>query len=462
MSYEELRASFEQAGQAHVFQFWNELNESERAQLLDDCARVDFAWVEQRLRQFRRESSATMPALDIRPAPVIRLPSADAERAAEAEARRAGEEALRGGKLAAFLVAGGQGTRLGFEGPKGCYRIGPISDRTLFRWHAEQIRARARRYGAKIPWYVMTSRANHADTVAYFEQNDYLGFDRTDVMLFQQGMVPSLDKDGKLILAEKHALAMNPDGHGGSLTALARSGAVADMKKRGVEYVSYFQVDNPLVTICDPVFAGYHILARAEMSSKILDKSGPEEKVGHICINNGKLTVIEYSDMDFVNMHARDTSGRLVFWAGSIAIHMLSVGFVERVGGKAELPWHVARKKIPFVGENGRKKTPDSPNGVKFETFVFDALPLASGSVTMEVAREDEFAPVKNASGVDSAESCRELLSGRFRRWLDACGMEPPAAPAALEISPLYALDAQELGAKLPRGSKIAAGTLLE
>ncbi len=463
---DELRRKFDEHDQGHVFAFWDELNQEERDALLADCEYVNFGWMQERTRQFKRESTAEIESVLLEPAPIIRLPQTDEDKRKKEEARAIGEQALRDNRLAAFLVAGGQGTRLGYDGPKGCYPIGPVSRRTLFMWHAEQLRALAMKYNTTIPWYIMTSRANDAATRRYFQDNDFLGLSPDDVFFFQQSMVPSLSPDGKLLLAAKNRLALNPDGHGGSLSALVRSGAIADMRRRGIDTISYFQVDNPLVTICDPVFAGYHLQAGAQMSSKILEKNAPEEKLGHMCTLNGKTTVIEYSDMDFSHMHARDENGRLKFWAGSIAIHMLSVDFVAQVGTGARLPWHIARKKIPYFDGN-EVVQPEKPNGIKFETFVFDALPLAASSINMEVVREDEFAPVKNPAGVDSVESGRRLLSNRFAKWLEACGKQVPCdedgnAAIKIEISPLYALTAEELRDKLPADLKLESDLLLE
>ena len=462
-----LKRRFETAGQGHVFAGFDRLDAGTRAQFLATLETVDLDWVRARLDQYRKEKDAGPRRPELKPAPVIALPKTEAERADRAAARAIGEEALRTGRLAAFVVAGGQGSRLGFEGPKGCYPIGAVTGRPLFRFHAEQIRARAKRYGTVIPWYIMTSTANDADTRAFFESNQYFGFDRKDVFFFPQAMVPSIDFEGKLILAAPGELALNPDGHGGSLTALAKSGAVADMKRRGIDTISYFQIDNPLITICDPVFAGYHLRAGADMSSKILEKCAPDEKVGAIAYIDGQLGVVEYSDLDPVNMHARDASGRLVYWAGSIAIHMLAVDFVERVGGHARLPWHVAVKKIPFAGADGTVVKPEKANGVKFETFVFDALPLTRASITMEVAREDEFAPVKNPDGIDSVVSCRELLTARAARWLEAAGIRVPRGangqPAQpIELSPLYALDEDDMRRKAPRAPDWQAPVVLE
>jgi UDP-N-acetylglucosamine/UDP-N-acetylgalactosamine diphosphorylase len=462
-----LRERFEAAGQGHVFAHWDDLDASRREALLEQLAAVDLDWVRERYEQYRAEQSGeeTPPALE--PAPVITLPESEEEKRRAAAAREAGEEALRAGKLAAFLVAGGQGTRLGFEGPKGAYPIGPVTERSLFQYHAEQIRARGERYGVAIPWYIMTSEANDAATRSFFAEHDHFGLAPADIMFFQQAMVPALDFEGRLILEAPDRLAMNPNGHGGSLFALARSGATADMRSRGVETISYFQVDNALTTICDPVFAGYHRRAGAEMSSKVLEKCAPEEKVGVICYRDGKLGVVEYSDLDEELACQTDEDGRLRFWAGSIAIHMLDVDFVDRVGGGAgQLPWHTAIKKIPCLGPEGESVSPAEPNGVKFETFVFDALPLAAESVTMEVCREEEFAPVKNPTGVDSVESARQLLTDYAARRLREAGAEVPTdgeghARVRLELSYRYALDAADLAEKLREPLALEPGETL-
>jgi len=467
MTYEETLAKFRAHGQEHVFRFWDELDAAGREKLLNCCAAVDFAWLDERYNNVKNNHLEITVPSNPEPAPIIRLPKTAAEAAARREAVAVGEQALRDGVVGAFLVAGGQGSRLGFSGPKGCYEIGPCTaHKTLFQWHAEQIAARARRYGKTIPWYIMTSQLNHKDTTEFFAKNDYFGLGKENVMFFPQRMVPSVDNDGKLILASKDELALNPDGHGGSLWALVNSGAVADMKKRGIKYLSYFQVDNPLVTIADPAFIGYHIQAQAQMSSKILEKAYPEEKVGHVCLDHGRTTVIEYCDLSKEDMFAKTPDGQLKFWAGSIAIHVLSVDFIEEIGGAAKLPWHVAHKKIPFVDASGAMVKPEKPNGIKFETFVFDALPMTKSSITMEVARESEFAPVKNAEGIDSPASCRQLLANQFGEWLEKAGHCVPRdaeknVSVKLEVSPLYALDAEEFVAKCPKNLAVKDGLTL-
>ena len=460
--YKDTLSLFTQNGQEHILADWDRLLPDQQEQLLENCARVDFAWLKARWDEFQA-ASAHAPARAIKPAPVTELPKTDADRAKWNDATAKGEEILRQGKAAAFLVAGGQGTRLGFSGPKGTYPIGPVSGRTLFQWHAEQILARSRRYGAAIPWYLMTSRDNDADTRQFLADNGNFGLPEKDIIYFQQDMVPSLDFNGKLMLATPSTLAMNPNGHGGSLFGLERSGALKNMRERGIEYISYFQVDNPLVTICDPAFLGWHALSGSEMSSKVLEKNSPDERIGVACIQDGKPAVVEYIDMSPEDQSAMGPDGRLRYWAGSIAIHIINVSFAEKIAKEHGLPWHQSKKKVAHF-EGNRLVKPDKENAVKFETFVFDALPYAKKALNLEVCREDEFAPVKNAVGVDSAVSCRGLLSNHFLEWLADCGIPVPVGGKELpvvEISPLYALDGGELAAKVKPDGFMLENTLL-
>lgn len=461
--YPEMLALLKAHGQEHIFSHWHSLTPQQQQELMDDCRSVDLDWIADRRRELA--DADARPDADIAPAPVVRLPSTPAEEREWREAEMLGENILRQGKAAAFLVAGGQGTRLGFDGPKGCFPVGPLSGRTLFQWHAEQILARSRRYGAAIPWYIMTSRENDAPTRDFFEKNGFFGLPRSDVAFFSQDMVPCLDFEGGMLLADASSLAMNPNGHGGSLSGLRTSGALADMRRRGIEYISYFQVDNPLVVICDPLFLGWHVKTGSEMSSKVLRKLCADEKTGVACLVGGKPGVVEYIDLDDARRNALDGDGQLLYWAGSIAIHVLDVAFVERMTESGcSLPWHRSRKRVAFFRE-GRVVKPAGENAVKFETFVFDALPFARRTMNLEVRREREFAPIKNASGVDSAESSRALLSSCFVDWLSVCGVEASGAVGApvVEISPLYSLDAVELASKLrPGGFRLERGLLLE
>src|SRR5687768_5232359 len=281
-------------------------------------------------------------------------------------------------------------------------------------------------------------------------------------------MMPAFSMDGRLLLAEKDSLALSPDGHGGSLRALHTSGALADMRRRGVEHLSYFQVDNPLVHVIDPLFLGLHDLTGSEMSSKTVPKAGPLEKVGNFVFADGAVQVIEYSDLPEELARQTDpaTAG-LRFNAGSIAIHALRTSFVERLnaGGQLKLPWHRAEKKVPFVDESGGEVKPEKPNAVKLEQFVFDAIPLAKNAIVYETDRAEEFSPVKNAEGVDSPATSRRYQIRRAARWLRSAGVEVPmngGEPAAtLEISPLFAVTEQHVQPTPLATQKLAAGQVL-
>jgi UDP-N-acetylglucosamine/UDP-N-acetylgalactosamine diphosphorylase len=294
----------------------------------------------------------------------------------------------------------------------------------------------------------MTSHQNHAATEAFFEQNTFFGLDRGRVHFFRQGRMPAVSLEGKILLESPGAMALSPDGHGGSLRALDRSGALDLMAAEGVDTVSYFQVDNPLVRCVDPVFIGWHLLRGSDMSSKMVPKAYPDEKLGHFCARDGSVVVVEYSDLPAALQRETDpATGALRYIAGSIAIHVLNRDFIRRMGrGAGSLPFHRADKKIQTVDADGRPVKPTQPNGVKFEMFVFDALPFAANPVVIETRRADDFSPVKNAQGVDSPASCRTDQLKQFARWLGAAGAPVPsgedgAPKIALEVSPMFGYD---------------------
>ncbi|MFO0983915.1 MAG: UDPGP type 1 family protein [Planctomycetota bacterium] len=442
----DLRQRCRACGQDHVFAFWDELSPPQRERFLKQLGEVDLPLVT-RLASEVIHGAAPAAYQRLEPAPFLRLPGSPHERAA---ARDAGEALLSAGKVAAFVVAGGQGSRLGFEGPKGTFPVGPVSNRTLFQVHAEKVLALSRRHRSRIPLLILTSAVNHDVTIAFFEQHHHFGLDARDVHYFSQEMLPAVDQRGRMILAEKDSLFLSPNGHGGALLALRRSGVLDELTARGIDHIFYFQVDNPLVNVLDPVFLGHHARAAAEMSSKVVLKRDAHEKVGVLAFIDGKLGVIEYSDLRDGDQQARLPNGELEFAAGSIAIHVLDVAFVARLtaGGDLKLPFHHALKKISCIDQAGQRCHPAVPNGVKFETFVFDALRFARHSITMEVAREEEFSPVKNADGADSPLTARRDMSRQWAGWLRAAGFTV-ADDAAIEVSPLFAVDREELLTKL-------------
>ncbi len=312
-----------------------------------------------------------------------------------------------------------------------------------------------------MPFYIMTSETNDSPTREFFERNKYFGLDPADTFFFKQEMMPALDYEGRFLLDAKDHIFTNPNGHGGSITSLYSSGALADMRARGIKHIFYFQVDNVLIKIADPFFLGYHIGRHADMSAKVAPKRDPEEKVGVVCRVGGSLTVIEYSDLPDEYKYAHNEDGSLKFSAGNLAIHILDVDFVERVNReKQSLPYHIAEKVVPFLDDSGELVRPTEKNGLKFEKFVFDALSCARATAVMEVNRDEEFAPVKNAEGEDSPESARNMMMRLSAQWLEDAGAHVPhdsdgQVKGLLEISPLFALDADELRQKLPASFEV-------
>lgn len=445
----ELTRSLEQAGQLHLCSFINELNAEEQSELIRQIESLDLALLQELINNYVLKKPVLDIPSDITPAPFFPLiPRSEAEKTYYQQADAAGETALRAGKVAALTVAGGQGSRLGFDGPKGTYPIAPVSGKTLFQYFAESLQSAARKYAAPIHWYIMTSTLNDQPTRDFFAEHNYFGLPADSVHFFTQGFMPAVGYDGKLLLSSKGSLALSPDGHGGTLLALRKSGMLDDMQDRGVEYLSYFQVDNPLVPVVDKRFIGLHILESSQMSAITLAKTNAFEKVGNFCMVNGKLHVIEYSDLPEELATATDENGQLKFIAGSPAIHVISRTFVEKLtaSGRLDLDWHRADKKIKCIDAAGNTVDPAEPNGVKLESFIFDALKLADKTMIFEADRKEEFAPTKNATGVDSVESCRAMMIDRDARRLERAGVTIPrradgSVDCEVELSPLAVWD---------------------
>jgi UDP-N-acetylglucosamine/UDP-N-acetylgalactosamine diphosphorylase len=450
--------------QEQVFRFWDELVDSEKVELLKQLNTIDFGLMLKLSKKAIGESIKNPIENNLDIADII---SIEERKTGETEAKEIGENLLRQGKMAAFLVAGGQGTRLGFEGPKGIYPVTPVKKKSLFQLHAEKLIAIGNKYGNLIPWFIMTSETNHEQTIEFFKQNDYFGYEEENITFFNQEMIPAIDNNSKFILDGKNHIFTNPNGHGGSLSALWNSSLIEKMQSKGIEYIFYFQVDNVLAEICDPVYLGYHVKNKSEMSNKVVRKAYPEEKMGVICKINGKTGLMEYSDLSEEDMYNTNPDGSLKYWGGSIAIHIFNLDFVvkENVGG-FQLPYHVVHKSIPYIDETGKLIKPDKTNGIKFESFVFDALLDTNKSISLEVERTKEFSPLKNKEGLDSAETVHRDLCNLYGGWLEKSGNNVPKdkegnASIDIEISPLYALNENELKNKYSIPGKVEAGLYL-
>ncbi|HAP00060.1 MAG TPA: UDP-N-acetylglucosamine pyrophosphorylase [Fibrobacteres bacterium] len=429
-----LRSLTARHGQEHLLRFWDALDAAQRAQLAQDIGAIDFDLMARLHRDLLQNPSPIHTSEKIKP-----LEGSSLTSATRASMTEAGMKALREGKAAAFLVAGGQGTRLGHEGPKGTFDIGLPSGKSLFQLQAERLLKLSKDCGKTVPWYIMTSRDNHAATTAFFEVNHFFGLNRNDVMFFSQAELPVLDSNGKVLLAEKGRVSLGPNGNGGCFPALKSSGALEDMKRRGVEWVFTYSVDNALVKVCDPAFIGFTLASNLPAASKAVAKSGPSERVGVFCLRNDGPSVIEYSEMTPEMCAEKNAQGRLVYGAGNVAMHLFRRDFLE-AHADSSLPYHLARKKIPYVDTLGNVVSPTEPNASKFELFMFDLFPQAPGMAVLEVERTEEFAPVKNptTAGVDSPATARKLMLDLHRRWASSAGFsEQELEGVEVEVSPL-------------------------
>jgi len=456
-------------GQGHVLRFWDDLGETQRAALLEQVAAIDFSLMNRLIEQWVLNEPVPEQFAAIEPVPLI--PKIDLARADAREAYQAGEDALRAGRVGLLLVAGGQGTRLGFDGPKGAYRIGPVSKRSLFQFHAEKIHNLERRYACRLPWYIMVSGANEDATRAYFRDNDFFGLKPGDVAFLRQRMVPCVEPEGRFMLEGPGRLATNPNGHGGCIPAVVENGVIQNARDRGIDTLSYFQVDNWAVKVADPYFVGHHVLRNADMSSKNHLKADPREAVGVHCLCNGDYRVIEYTELDiYPQLLATDAAGHIVHSAGNPAIHILSVDFIEYVYEHYDqFPWHRARKRIACVDDQGHTIEPDEPNGYKFETFVFDALRfIRHQPVAVAIDRAGEYTPIKQFEGANSVVAAWQRMAEYWADWLTAAGAEIPRnadgqVAVEIEISPEFALTKAEFlskasGREWPHDADIAIG----
>ena len=442
--------------QEHVFRWWNDLTIDEQENLLNQLRLIDFTLLQDLIGTHIEGDKLTSPeTTTLEPPDIIPIPQNDSQKTRSDKARKIGENAIGAGTVAVVTVAGGLGTRLGANRPKGTLPISPIMGKSIFQLHAEKIQAMMKKYDAVIPWYIMTSLNNDEMTRNFFEENHFFGLSTDNVSFFTQGVLPVIDLHGKLLMDSKSSIVTSPNGHGGTLLALKERGILSNMNERGIKHIFYHQVDNILIKIADPAYLGYHISAGAKMSPKVVQKTDPDEKVGIVGIKDGHLDTIEYSELSEEERHARNPDGSLKFGMGNPAIYLLDVDFVEEINEiHFTLPYHKAVKKVPCVDENGCKTKPSENNAAKFEMFIFDALKHAEKTIIMEVLREDEFSPVKNAEGKDSPDTAKQSMINMFGRWLQEVGVEIQKDEAGnvkgtIEISPLYALDAKELKEKI-------------
>jgi UDP-N-acetylglucosamine/UDP-N-acetylgalactosamine diphosphorylase len=460
-AFDRLSAIAAKHGQSHLFQFWDQLSLSQRQFYLDQLETIDFDQIAKLFSGHEESIDWTSLANKAQSPDAIRLNDPNASFTAQ-QARECGEQAIKDGKVAMIMVAGGQGTRLGFDQPKGMFRIGPVSNRTLFAMHVDSLRGAMRKYGVSIPFCVMTSPATDIATREYFDSHRRLGLSAEELIIFCQGTMPAIDaSSGKILMDSPSSIALSPDGHGGIVSALDRNGIFKAAADRGIEHFFYAQVDNPLVRACDPTLIGYHLLAKSQMTTQVVSKRFPTEKVGNVVSIDGRTHIIEYSDLPESAAISTNPDGSLRLWAGNIAVHILDLAFlIDASKNNSGLPFHRAHKAVPYVDSHGQSIKPASPNAIKFERFVFDLLPLAGKAIVVEGDPKEVFAPVKNADGAatDTPTTAKQAIVEQHKRWLEQSGIHVPDN-VKVEINPYWALDVEEVQKKIQKLSNIMVDT---
>ncbi len=398
MNYNEAMEKLKKYGQEHVLKYYAELPEEQRNILIEQIDRTDFTVIGQAAETGKRGTIAPIKAMTI--------PEIDMGRE---RFERIGMEAVKAGKLGAVLLAGGMGTRLGSDAPKGMYDIGISKPVYIFQRLIENLMKVVEKAGNYIQLFVMTSEKNHDATVGFFKEHDYFGYDKDYIAFFKQDMAPAADFDGKVYMEAKDSIATSPNGNGGWFLSMKKSGLLELVEKRGIEWLNVFAVDNVLQSIADPVFAGAVLEGGYSVGSKVIRKVNPQEKVGVMCTEDGRPSIVEYIELTEDMLTQRDENGEYAYNFGVILNYLFKVDKLVNLLER-KLPYHKSAKKIAYINEAGELVKPEEPNGYKYEQFILDMIQMLDSCLPFEVVREKEFAPIKNKTGVDSVESARELL----------------------------------------------------
>ena len=401
---EAVKPKLKKYGQEHLLKFYDNLDENKKEKLLEQIENIDFELINSLYDSTKgnaKKDNAKIEPIDF----IDKYKLNDKYKYYE----EIGKKAIKAGELAVVTMAGGQGTRLGHSGPKGTFDIGLDSHKSLFELLCDSIKEEAKKYDVQIPWFIMTSKENNKDTIEFFKKNKYFGYEK-NIYFFIQGELPMIDTEGKILIGENGLIKLAADGHGGVYESLVKSNMVNKMKELGCKWVFIGGVDNCLAKMVDPVLMGIAIDKNVTAAGKSVVKANPHEKVGAFCKKNGKPSVVEYSEITDEMAEAVDENGELLYVESHILCNLFSVDAIERMGSNP-LPYHIAFKKATYIDKDGNKVVPTSPNAFKFEAFLFDAFGEVDDMAILRVKREEEFAPVKNASGVDSPETARKLYN---------------------------------------------------
>lgn len=400
MTYEQAEKKLAAIGQEHILRYYPELNESERRELLLQIENTDFSVLDGLKHPATEGRGVFAPLSAMQRSEIV---------SREKELHDAGVEIIRAGKTAALLLAGGMGTRLGSDSPKGVYDIGVTRPLYIFQCIISNLLDVVRETDTWIRLFIMTSEKNHEETVSFLKAHSFFGYREDKVTFFRQDMAPACDLNGKLYLEAKNRISTSPNGNAGWYSSMMRAGLGSIIEQEGIEWIDVFAVDNVLQRICDPCFVGATVLAGVSVGAKVVRKAAPDERVGVMCLEDGKPSIVEYYELSEEMMNARDENGDPAYNYGVILNYLFHVPELSAVADD-RMPLHVVKKKIPHIGENGELIKPDEPNGCKFEQLVLDMIHQLATCLPYEVLREHEFAPIKNPTGIDSVESARELL----------------------------------------------------
>ncbi len=401
MTENELLSILKEHGQEHIFAAYQKLDEKGKKKLAEQIEHIDWSIVAMACHEELKQERGKLE-------PLSALEVSEIEKNKE-KYREIGLDAIKTGKVGAVLLAGGQGTRLGSDGPKGKYNIGITKDVFIFERLIRNLLDVTDKAGCFVPLYIMTSDKNHDETTSFFEEKNYFGYPKDFVKFFQQEMAPSVDFNGKLYMESADSLSLSPNGNGGWFYSMAVTGVLKDVKARGVEWLNIFAVDNVLQRIADPVFVGATLDSKCVSGAKVVRKADPHEKVGVLCLEDGRPSIVEYYEMTDEIINSREPNGDLSYNFGVILNYLFRVDKLEKIMNE-KMPVHVVEKKIPYITENGEHVNPETPNGYKFELLVLDMIHLLDDCLSFEVVRDYEFAPIKNKTGVDSVESAQALL----------------------------------------------------
>ena len=394
----------EKYNQKHVLKNFEKLEEKKKEKLLEQILSIDFEQIQQLYESTKKQINFVNEKIE----PIEYVDKTVLSSDILDKYNKLGEKEIKNGKYAVVTMAGGQGTRLGHSGPKGTFKLGLKDDKSIFEILITTLKDSNEKYNVVIPWYIMTSRENNEQTVKFFEENNYFGYDKNSIIFFKQGELPMCSEDGKLLIDETGLIKEAADGHGGIFESMRKNGIIDDMENRGIEWAFVGPVDNVLVKMVDETLLGVVLDKGVLAGGKSVVKAGPKEKVGVFCKKNGKPGVVEYTEITTELAEATNKNGELVFGESHINCNLFNINAIKDVSQK-KLPYHSAHKKAKYIDENGKLVTPEKPNAFKFESFIFDAFDMLDDMAILRVKREEEFAPVKNAEGNDSPETARNL-----------------------------------------------------